>query len=221
LFHADGAPRVVHSGLPRPTAAGTARSSRPLPDGRGSHSAPVLPAPTHARTHTRTRAAHSSLVVATTTLRLQRDLRCLRPDPRRARPGHDCVGTGLTPATSAPGLGSPQPHLRRDSKVLRSGLRSLRPVPRRVHRRRHLVEVSHGSRRRTEASGARPKWDRPLGRVPRTGADGSLRWCSSQVGSPTWLRAEDTGGRSCLPRSSRYGWSEPIPSAVVGGVGPV
>ena len=25
-----------------------------------------------------------------------------------------CAGTGLTPATSAPGLGSPLPHLRRD-----------------------------------------------------------------------------------------------------------
>jgi hypothetical protein len=28
--------------------------------------------------------------------------------------GHICAGTGLTPATSAPGLGSPRPHLRRD-----------------------------------------------------------------------------------------------------------
>jgi hypothetical protein len=27
---------------------------------------------------------------------------------------HTCAGTGLTPATSAPGLGSPLPHLRRD-----------------------------------------------------------------------------------------------------------
>jgi hypothetical protein len=29
-------------------------------------------------------------------------------------PGHICTGTGLIPATSAPGLGSPLPHLRRD-----------------------------------------------------------------------------------------------------------
>jgi len=32
----------------------------------------------------------------------------------RARPCHICTGTGLAPATSAPGLGSPLPHLRRD-----------------------------------------------------------------------------------------------------------
>ncbi len=31
-----------------------------------------------------------------------------------AHPRHICAGTGLTPATSAPGLGSPRPHLRRD-----------------------------------------------------------------------------------------------------------
>ena len=30
-------------------------------------------------------------------------------------PGHICTGTGLTAATSAPGLGSPLPHLLRDS----------------------------------------------------------------------------------------------------------
>jgi hypothetical protein len=37
--------------------------------------------------------------------------------PRRADAllgSHICSGTGLTPATSAPGLGSPRPHLRRD-----------------------------------------------------------------------------------------------------------
>ena len=33
---------------------------------------------------------------------------------REAHPSHICAGTGLTPATSAPGLGSPLPHLRRD-----------------------------------------------------------------------------------------------------------
>ncbi len=31
-----------------------------------------------------------------------------------AHPRHICAETGLTPATSAPGLGSPPPHLRRD-----------------------------------------------------------------------------------------------------------
>jgi hypothetical protein len=31
-----------------------------------------------------------------------------------AHPSHICTGTGLTPATSAPGLGSPVPHLHRD-----------------------------------------------------------------------------------------------------------
>ena len=34
---------------------------------------------------------------------------------KRAHPCHICAETGLTPATSAPGLGSPLPHLRRDS----------------------------------------------------------------------------------------------------------
>ncbi len=31
-----------------------------------------------------------------------------------AHPTHICAGTGLAPPTSAPGLGSPRPHLRRD-----------------------------------------------------------------------------------------------------------
>jgi hypothetical protein len=31
-----------------------------------------------------------------------------------AHPCHICTGAGLTPATSAPGLGSPLPHLHRD-----------------------------------------------------------------------------------------------------------
>ena len=31
-----------------------------------------------------------------------------------AHPAHICAGTGLTPPTSAPGLGAPRPHLRRD-----------------------------------------------------------------------------------------------------------
>ena len=41
----------------------------------------------------------------------------LAPTDRMIRhhdPCHICTGTGLTPATSAPGLGSPLPHLRRD-----------------------------------------------------------------------------------------------------------
>jgi hypothetical protein len=37
----------------------------------------------------------------------------MRPD-RMAHGCHICAGTGLTPATSAPGPGSPLPHLRRD-----------------------------------------------------------------------------------------------------------
>jgi hypothetical protein len=32
----------------------------------------------------------------------------------QARAAHICVGTGLKPPTSAPGLGSPRPHLHRD-----------------------------------------------------------------------------------------------------------
>ncbi len=40
----------------------------------------------------------------------------LVPHLRRdwAHPSHICAGTGLTPSTSAPGLGSPLPHLHRD-----------------------------------------------------------------------------------------------------------
>ena len=37
-----------------------------------------------------------------------------RSDQLWAHPSHICAGTGLTPPTSAPGLGSPRPHLRRD-----------------------------------------------------------------------------------------------------------
>jgi hypothetical protein len=36
-----------------------------------------------------------------------------------AHPCHICIGTGLTPATSAPGLGSPLPHLHRDCGAAR------------------------------------------------------------------------------------------------------
>ena len=49
----------------------------------------------------------------------QRDLVKQAPAP----PAHICSGTGLTPATSAPGLGSFLPHLRRDL------LRPSRPNP--------------------------------------------------------------------------------------------
>ena len=37
-----------------------------------------------------------------------------RPHWDSARPAHICAGTGLAPPTSAPGLGSPLPHLHRD-----------------------------------------------------------------------------------------------------------
>ena len=49
-----------------------------------------------------------------------RVLSCIKPQFRAPvsffapRPCHICTGTGLTPATSAPGLGSPPPHLHRD-----------------------------------------------------------------------------------------------------------
>ena len=49
-----------------------------------------------------------------------RVLSCIKPQFRAPvssfapRPCHICTGTGLTPATSAPGLGSPLPHLHRD-----------------------------------------------------------------------------------------------------------
>ncbi len=45
-----------------------------------------------------------------------------RPHLRRdwAHPAHICAGTGLTPPTSAPGLGSPRPHLRRDRATART-----------------------------------------------------------------------------------------------------
>ncbi len=38
----------------------------------------------------------------------------LHPPITRAHPAHVCAATGLTPPTSAPGLGSPRPHLRQD-----------------------------------------------------------------------------------------------------------
>ncbi len=55
-------------------------------------------------------------------------LRSPLPHLRRdcAHPCHNCTGTGLTPATSAPGLGSPLPHLRRNPAH-----RLLNPMPRR------------------------------------------------------------------------------------------
>jgi hypothetical protein len=49
-----------------------------------------------------------------------RVLSCIKPQFRAPvssfapRPCHICAGTGRTPATSAPGLGSPLPHLHRD-----------------------------------------------------------------------------------------------------------
>ena len=46
---------------------------------------------------------------------VRNERRIPRRCPRRRRvpsPAHICAGTGLTPATSAPGLGSPRPHLR-------------------------------------------------------------------------------------------------------------
>ena len=51
-----------------------------------------------------------------------------RPPVGSAR-GHICAGTGLTPATSAPGPGSPLPHLRRDLLGLRMSADD-RPLPR-------------------------------------------------------------------------------------------
>jgi hypothetical protein len=41
-----------------------------------------------------------------------------------AHPGHICTGAGLAPATSAPGLGSPLPHLRRDFAMTPPGHRA-------------------------------------------------------------------------------------------------
>ena len=43
-----------------------------------------------------------------------RDDRLGRPARACTHPCHICTGTGLTPATSAPGLGSPMPRLHRD-----------------------------------------------------------------------------------------------------------
>ncbi len=117
-------------------------------------------APTHART--RTRHTHGSSVVATTTVRLRGlGLRCRRPDPRRARPGHICAGTGLTPATSASGL---------------EGTAKWSAIP--------PTRSPKGTPSPT--SGRSEPWEAPV--------DGGV-WFSSQVGSPTWPRAEDTGGR--------------------------
>ncbi len=40
--------------------------------------------------------------------------RTLAHGPLPSTPSYTCIGTGLTPATPAPGLGSPLPHLHRD-----------------------------------------------------------------------------------------------------------
>ena len=55
----------------------------------------------------RARAIFAKRDAAAPLPRLHRDCQC-------AHPGHVCAGTGLTPATSAPGLGSPPPHRHRD-----------------------------------------------------------------------------------------------------------
>ncbi len=64
--------------------------------------------------------------------------RAVRPQPQAHR-CHICTGTGLDPATSAPGLGSILPHLHRDSctggslaaHVRYTALQRLQHVPRR------------------------------------------------------------------------------------------
>ncbi len=77
--------------------------------------------------------------LAWTRSNLQRDRDC-------ARPGHICAGTALAPATSAPGLRSPLPHLRRDSAHLLLERRKVEePVPEAADKPR-AEHISHEDR---------------------------------------------------------------------------
>ena len=62
---------------------------------------------------------------------------------RGAHPFHICSGTRLAPATSAPGLGSPLPHLRRDSA--RRALRRLGQATRWALRHSEYMRLAGGS----------------------------------------------------------------------------
>jgi hypothetical protein len=80
----------------------------------GAQGPRVTTQPTHRRVaqserfHTATQQTHCRVV--------QRAACCERSDLHRdwAHPRHICIGTGLTPATSAARLGSPLPHLQRN-----------------------------------------------------------------------------------------------------------
>jgi hypothetical protein len=74
------------------------------------------PARPNERTNERTNERAVMCMHWRTALRRLRGLGgCKKPSAGLwAQPSHICTGTGLTPATSAPGLGSALPHLRRD-----------------------------------------------------------------------------------------------------------
>ena len=55
-------------------------------------------------------------------------------------PSHICAGTGLIPPTSAPGLGSPLPHLRRDRAWRRIQVRNAREAQRDLRLNESLPE---------------------------------------------------------------------------------
>ncbi len=60
-----------------------------------------------------------------------------------AHPSHIYAGTGLTPATSAPGLGSPLPHLRRDlSQAQQDLLRFKRDLERAHDEQAHALQAA-------------------------------------------------------------------------------
>ena len=163
-----------------------------------------------------------------------------------AHPCHICNKTGLTPPTSAPGLGSPLPHLHRDlahrchictgtglaPPTSAAGLGS--PLP---HLRRDWARPSHictgtGLARPTSAAGlGEPPTTWSVGgsaAVPRAGCPKArersrgrscVRWCSTSAGRQS--------GRSCRSTSPRTGFrtrssspgARPVPPATAAGRG--
>ena len=84
-----------------------ARSSRAAPQERRLHEAYYTPRPAEEKASYPLSASWSFCISTLTTPERITNL-------ERCTVAHICTGTGLTPPTSAPGLGSPLPHLHRD-----------------------------------------------------------------------------------------------------------
>ena len=128
----------------------------------------------------------------------------------RARSRHICTGTGITPATSAPGLGSPLPHLHRDwehscricTRAL--GLAALpagdRPAARRDGaRRRNRRAVDHCSAGGCECATEHGRHRRRRGR--------GWRGCGPSEGAAREPGADDRRA-ACLQRTTERGYPQ-------------